>query len=363
LSSFTRLIGFVMLLTVMFVACDEEGQPPPPDPPPQIGVSYQYTRNPNPNDKVTGLQSNEVYDIVVDDLDRTWVATQAGVSRFIGAQGDGIFNQNNVLPNPKCRALLNYHDKIWIGTWGGGVGVYDINGDTWTELDSDSGLVNNLVADIAAVGDSIFFATNDGVSIYTDIETLAMRDRWEVYGYDEGLLTTLVSVIEIARTPDRGLEFWYGPRMEEMIPEGDEHLYGITVVREGFISYEIVYTTVNSGLLEANVNDIVYDPANDLFWVAFATKGLASVDVEASTWTYYSIENGLPSDVIYSIALVDDVLWVGTQSGVAKKLNGNFQGYGRSGGLPADRVRRIYSDKPSNLWAGFVSAGAALLKP
>jgi ligand-binding sensor domain-containing protein len=151
--------------------------------------------------------------------------------------------------------------------------------------------------------------------------------------------------------------------MEEMIPDGDEDLYGITVVREGFVVYEIYYTMGETGLLEANVNDIVYDETRDLFWVAFATKGLASVDVEGSTWSYYSTEDGLPSNVVYSIALVDDVVWVGTQGGVAQKLNGKFQGYGRSGGLPADRVRKVYSDKPSNLWAGFVNSGVALLKP
>jgi ligand-binding sensor domain-containing protein len=362
LSSFTRLIGFALLLTVfVVVACDEEGQPPAPDPPPQINVVHAYTRNANPADTVTGLQSNSVYDIIVDNMDRTWVATQSGLSRFIGKTGDGVFNQNNVLPNPKCRALLEHNGKIWIGTWGGGVGIYDIGADSWTKLNSDSGLVNNNVSDFAAVGDSILIATNEGVSIYTDDDQLSMRDRWDLFDRSDGLMTPLVSSVVIATRPTR-MEVWCAPRMEEQIPPGDEGEFGITVLREG-LSQPIYYTMVNSGLLEALVNDIVYDETTDLFWVAFATKGLASVDVDGSTWTYYSAADGLPSEVIYSIAIIGDVVWVGTQGGVAQKLNGKFQGYGRSGGLPGDRVRAVYSDTPDNLWAGFISAGAALLNP
>jgi ligand-binding sensor domain-containing protein len=68
--------------------------------------------------------------------------------------------------------------------------------------------------------------------------------------------------------------------------------------------------------------------------------------------------------VVYSIAKVGDVLWVGTQSGVAEmKSDGKFQGYGMSGGLPGDRVRRVYSDDPNELWTGYIDRGAALLDP
>lgn len=367
MSSFTRLIGFALLLAVFaVVACDDDGKPSPPDPPPQIKVVQTFRFNPNPADTVTGLQSDSVFDILVDSQDRTWVATESGVSRFIDKQGDGVFNQNNVLPNPKCRALLEHNGKIWIGTWGGGVGIHDIGSDTWTKLNSDSGLVNDMVSDIAAVGDSVFIATNGGVSIYTDDDQLAMRDRWETIGDEPGELRMplgmpLVSSVEIAHRPTR-MEMWYGPRMEEMIPPGDEDLYGITVMREG-LALPIYYTMVNSGLLEAFVTDIFYDEIADLFWVSFATKGLASVDVDGSTWSYYGTADGLPSEVVYSATVVDDVVWIGTQRGIAQKLNGTFQGYGRSGGLPSDRVRKVYSDTPSRLWAGFIDAGAARLDP
>jgi ligand-binding sensor domain-containing protein len=121
---------------------------------------------------------------------------------------------------------------------------------------------------------------------------------------------------------------------------------------------------VNSGLLEPNVNDIFYDADTDLFWVAFSTRGLAVVDVDASMWTYFNMRNGLPSNVVYSVTKVGETIWVGTQNGVARQLgDGNFRGYGRSGGLPGDRVRRLYSNDSNSLWAALIENGAVELDP
>jgi ligand-binding sensor domain-containing protein len=293
------------------------------------------------------------------------VATQAGLSRFRGTAGDGTWNQNNTLPNPKCRALLEHNGKLWVGTWGGGLGVYDMSGDTWTTLDTDSGLVNASVADIDAVGDSIYIATNDGASIYIDDDQLDMSARWDSIpvGRNNGLLTPVISVVVVAQTSTRGREVWFGPRQQSLIQPGDEENHGITVFREGQF-LPVYYTTVNSDLAGPNVNDIFFDPATELFWLAFPTAGIASVDVDASTWTYYTMADGLPSDVSYSVTKVDDVIWVGTQGGVARmKSDGTWQGYGRSGGLPADRVRCVYSNDATKLWTCIIDQGAALLDP
>jgi hypothetical protein len=43
--------------------------------------------------------------------------------------------------------------------------------------------------------------------------------------------------------------------------------------------------------------------------------------------------------------------------------DGTWQGYAASGGLSADRVRRVYSDNGSNLWCAYINDGAARLNP
>jgi ligand-binding sensor domain-containing protein len=360
------LVSFLALLAIFAaIGCEDDPNPEAPAPAPQISVRTHFTRNPNPADTVTGLQHNDSYDVLVDVQGRTWIATQAGVSRFIGTAGDGVFNERTTLPNPKCRALLEFNGKIWVATSGGGAGVYDIGGDMWSILDTDSGMINNNVNSIAGHpnGTTVYFATSNGASIYRDLPEVPMNERWRAFRPSQGLLDPVVSVIEIAVTATRGREIWYGPRFEEMLEPDDEGDHGITVQRQG-LSQPIKYTLLNSGLLEPNVNDIFYDADTDLFWIAFATKGLAFVDVDGSSWIYLNQQDGLPSNVVYSVTKVGDDIWVGTQAGVARMLpDGTFRGYARSGGLPADRVRRVYSDDPDNLWCAFVEGGTALLDP
>jgi len=369
LNAIGRLIGSILLLSLLIaIACDEDGNPQAPPLGPQIKTVYSLSKNPNPSQNPNlGLQSNDVFDIMIASSGRTWVSNQGGVSRFNGTAGDGAFDRSNGLPNPKSRAMLEYGGIIWVATAGGGVGRYDLANGTWSTLDSDSGLVSDNVSDIAvdARNNRLYFGTDAGVSIYRNDNSIAMRLRWSKFTRTEGLLDNLVSAITINETP-RGWEFWYGPKVEyQILPPDRMELHGITTVREG-LAQPIRYTTVNSGLLESNVNDIYYDSTAtaDRYWVAFATKGLAEVDVSGSAWVYYTTEDGLPSDVIYSITKVGDVIWVGTQNGVARQLpDGGFRGYGKSGGLQADRVRKVYSDRADRLWLGFIDGGAALVSP
>ena len=124
------------------------------------------------------------------------------------------------------------------------------------------------------------------------------------------------------------------------------------------------YKTTNSGLEEPNVNDIYYDPVTSLYWVSYSTRGVSAVDVTAKTWVDYTLVEGLPSNTVSSITRAAGTMWAATQNGLAKfkPADGRWQGYARSGGLQADRVRRVYSDNGERLWVGFIEGGAALVQ-
>lgn len=352
-----RLILFALVLAIAGAqGCSDETTVEPPEPAPQITVVATYKKNIDPT---KGLQSNDVFDIYVDQVGKIWIGTFAGVTVFDGNTREAGFDQNNGLPNPKCRSLLEYNGKLWVATWGGGVGVYNMTSGTWSILNRASGLTNNQVADIDLYDDVLYFATAGGVSKYVDDEGIPMAERWSAFGRVAGdsLLDEVVSVVEVVSTP-RGVEAWYGPS-GDAIEIGHEDEFGITVERES-VPRPIYYTIVNSDLPEPRVNDILYDAGIDEFWIAFETKGLARVDVTNSRWTVYTMADGLPSDIVHSIALIDDVIWVGTQNGLARQLSsGKFRGYRRSGGLPADQVRKVYADPSGRLWLGFMDGGVA----
>jgi hypothetical protein len=566
----SKLHGIALFVGCLLptAGCDDVTKPDPPPQAPQIEVMKRYSKSFDDGVE-TGLQSNDVYDIFVTYRSEVWIGNHDGVAVF-DLLGDSrridAFNDNSGLANPKVRVVVGLEGKLYAGTWGGGIGVYDLRAKTWSRLTSADGLVNDMVADIQIDDGTLCIATNGGISIYDPAADPG--EEWDSFVKLPGdatgdLLDEFVSAVEIAHTP-RGKEYWYAPRWESAIEPGEENQHGITVARSAFSGspvvrlravqdntlYEdpdgalsngagefmftgvgpdaiqrravvmfdvagnippgatiieaglkmynateatdpsrvIVYrvlsdwgegkskasgdesagasatqgdatwkhtfyptsewtepggdfvsqasastvirgqrtyewrregtvadvqfwldnpsenhgwvldssdstrrwhtrespdaysrpelevrhsaasvlyiTRASSGLPEPNINDVLYDETTDLFWLAFSTQGLATIDVENSTWTFYTTDDGLPSNTVYSLAEVGGVIWIGTQRGLARhRGDGTFQGYGRGAGLPASRVRKVYSDHPQRLWLGFVDGGAVLVDP
>jgi len=340
--------------------CDEDITVEPPPPPPQISTVRSWSKTFDKDGKQDGLQNNDVFAFLEVSDGTLWIGNQLGIAIYPNTsttKRSRALDQNNGLPNPKVRDLVEHAGNIYVATWGGGIGVYNIAGDTTTTLStSNSGLINDLVGDLELFGDDIYCATNNGISIYNTVAG--------TFTQFPALLSPIVSAIAVVvRGTPSDTERWYTPKTEFGLQPDEFDDFGITVKRSA-LPLPIYYTMNNSGLPEPSVNAIHYDAASDRFWLAFPTMGLAEVDVDGSTWKYYTTEDGLPSNIVYSITEVGGRLWVGTQNGIAgRRSNGSFQGYNRSGGIRSDRVRRVQAASNGQLWLGFIEAGASLVNP
>jgi len=355
------LVAIVLALAALVACEDEVSAPPPPAAPAQITTVSSYYKTTNSKGQQNGLPSNDVYAFLAVSNGEFWIGTAQGIARYPDQNSvtrgvDSYVNEINGLPNPKVRAMAEYNGKVYVATWGGGVGVYDVAGDTWSALqETTNGLRDNSVADIKVVPaeDRIYFATNNAVSIYNPTAGTFTSFTW--------LLDPLVSAAEVVDLS--GVTYrWYGPRMDERIPADSVSSHGITVARS--VGPVIKYTTVNSDLPEPNVNDIYFDDVRGTFFVAMSTKGISEVDFGASTWTTYDDSDGLPSGTVYGVTRADGKIWAATQNGLARlKGDGNWQGYRRGGGLQSDRVRVVYSPDGERLYVGFIDGGAARVDP
>jgi ligand-binding sensor domain-containing protein len=345
----------VALVSVL-IACKPTTVVEPPPPGPQITTVASYTTA-----APTDLPNNDVFSILVTAGGQVWMGGESGLRIYPSVTatkptGD-VINEINGLPNPYVRAAVEYNGRIYIATWGGGIGIYDEGTQQWSSKQAGTGstsLIDNHVSDavLSTAEDRIYFATNQGVSIYDP--TAGTFSNFVNLGPD-----LIVSSIEV-RNDNGTFERWYGPRYDTVDP-GAASGHGITVSR-GSNVYR--FTTSNSPLPEPRVNDIFYDNVRDVFWVAFVTAGIAEVSVTNSTWTFYTTVQGLPSNTVYSITRANDDVWAGTQGGLARlKDNGHWQAYSRSAGLQSDRVRVVYTDDGSRLWLGFVEGGAARVNP
>jgi len=391
-NSTSKLVVLALGLVASLAACSNDTTaPPPPAKPPQIAYSVSYSRTTDAKGQPTGLPSNDVNAFLTLSNGQFWVGTAAGIARFTNIDSGTytydesnpqIVNEVNGLPHPLVTSMVEFSGKVYVATWGGGIGIYDIAGDTWSQIrPGDTGLTEGYIAE-AAVSPTeglIYFATNSSVFIYKPsdgtITHYSTVDQ-DLLDIDPEVISPIETQIINMQTPasclevtDNGgvIERWYGPRVESRVTDPRQiSRLGIMVSKDPDVVYR--YTTLNSGLIEFNVNDIYYDSVRQSYWVSYPTSGLAEVNVTNKKWTTYTLAQGLPSNTVYSVARAGDgaggtTMWAATQNGLAKmKSDGHWQGYGTSGGLPANRVRRVYSDDGKHLWAAFIEGGAVKIK-
>ena len=93
-----------------------------------------------------------------------------------------------------------------------------------------------------------------------------------------------------------------------------------------------------------------YEDRRGNLWFGTMRNGAARYDGKTLTW--FSTENGLPSNAVPSFAEdKEGNLWVGTQDGVCKFDGQQFIQFGSAAGLPP-RYGRVRADNDGNIWAG-----------
>ena len=367
MNSTPRLVVLALGLVALIAACDDDPEiPPPPDKPEQIGISRTYTRGTNT------IPNNEVTSFLVLSNGEFWIGTAAGVARYANTsatESSDIVTEVDGLPHPQVREMVEHGGKVYVGTWGGGLGVYDMTAETWTQIrPGATGLTNGFIsgAAVSPTEDRIYFSSNDGVFIYDPVGASFSHFSTVDGNLDpDDLVTPKIQqvVSTVAVHEDAGVvQRWYGPRVEVRLSANEVPLHGILVSKP---ATEYKYTKSNSGLSEPNINDIFFDEITNTFWIGYVNKGISQVDVATSTWKSYDLVQGLPSNTIMSITRAKDnesantVIWAATQNGLAKLVGGYWESYAVASGLPSARLRSIFSDDGQRLWVGFVDAGAA----
>lgn len=377
-----KLVGVAVILAAFLPACDDDPNlPPPPEKPAQIKTSVAYPYSTDDKGHLTGLPSNDVYSMLAVSNGEFWIGTMAGVARYPNltsgthvAVDPGkpettkwIINEVNGLPHPQVRSMVELDGKVYVGTWGGGLGIYDIAGDLWTQIrPGTTGLTDGFISELAVstpTENKLYMSTNDGVFIYvpggsfTHFSTVDVNEQ-DPTMFDIARFQQTVSSLEVV--DEAGLvQRWYGPRTDSRYEANAAEFLGITVSKS--VSTEFKYTPVNSGLVEANVNDIYYDAVRQTYWVSYVSKGISEVNLTDKTWTSNTLVEGLPSNTVYSVTRAGGTVWAATQNGLAKLVGDHWVAYGRSGGLPSDRIRKVYSDDGNRLWVGTIDAGAVKL--
>jgi len=313
-----------------------------------------------------------------------WVGTSGGVVRYDTTTDDyKLYDARNGLLSNGIFHVGKLRDRIVVGTYGGGMSLFDEKTQTWETYNVPEGLGDAFVYDVleTAQGD-VWIATWSGVNRVRGGE-LKDRSRWElhtvkstggglpndwVYGLAEGRNGEIWLATEggVARYRDGKWENWNHPRglgapyakVKDNIaykndPSQSSSHHAQQKREMGLGNVDVAY----------NPNYVVaMEVAPDgTLWAGTWGAGLAHFD--GRRWTNYTTAEGLPGNHVFMLHVDRHRrLWIGTNNGLALMKGRKFDVLTVNDGLFANNVFSMASAADGGYWIGSFGGVAHLRK-
>jgi len=304
--------------------------------------------------------------------DTLWMGTSMGVIKYDTTSIDNYTvydNRNTLLSNGIFSISIGPNDKVWFGTYGGGLSI--LAAGEWVNINTPQGLNDAFVYDLKFTSTSMWVATWSGVNRVQGDPLI--NDSWTsftVENTDGGLIDNWVYAIEIGENNN----IWFGTEGGLSLFNGKQwknwnHKNGLGA------SYEIVKNDnrlatdsfkgshhSNQVINLPNTENVSYRPnyivsmrldQSNRLWIGTWGGGLSMFDPETQVFRNYTVKHGLPGNYILAIHEGSDGnLWIGSNKGLSKFDGTTFLNYSQTNGLISDYVFSIEFDKDSFLWVG-----------
>ena len=309
-----------------------------------------------------------------------WVGTSNGVIRYNTETDDfRMFDNRDGLLSKGIFHVSKLDGRIVVGTYGGGMSIYDEASDKWENYNIPNGLADAFVYKVlkAANGD-VWIATWSGANRIRG-GNLKDRSKWDVYTVEntkgglpndwvysltEGKDGTIWLATEggLARFKDEKWQNWNhekGVGVDFAKIKNDPQ-FGVDPAK---FSQHHAQQAKEQGLAGVagggayNPNYIVslLVDKNGIVWCGTWGGGLARFD--GSKWKNYSMADGLPGNHVF---MLDQdpagKMWVGTNNGLASFDSDKFKTITTKDGLFSDTVFAMATDAKGTQWVGSYGA-------
>lgn len=245
--------------------------------------------------------------------------------------------------------MLDNDDNVWIGTSGKGLTKYEPNTNSWiTYTIFNSDISSNRVMSLHQdVDQELWIGTQDG-----GLSILDKKENFKVY--DKASEIPLISATIWDIFEDKESNVWLGTRDKglvqfdkrkgvikqyqhftvsdsimvrkniRVIAQDSNGYLWLGTDKEGLIKFDpksekaFIYTTANTALTTNAIKSLYLDK-NRVLWIGSSGGGLDAYDTQKDRFHNFSMEDGLPNNVIYSI-LPDEVgnLWLSSNKGISR---------------------------------------------
>jgi len=311
---------------------------------------------------------------ILVDKNITWVGTSGGVIRYDTSTDDfRLFDNTNGLLSNGVFFINKLDGRIFVGTYGGGLSVYDESHDKWENINVPNGLADAFVYGvIKADNGDIWIATWSGANRVRGGK-IEDRSKWDVYTVENtkgGLPNDWVYGVTQGKNGDiwfateGGLALFRNGKWENW-----NHDKGIGADFEkvkndpqfgndpGKLSSHHAQQAKEMGLQGVSV---AYNPNyiiamvvdNDgAVWVGTWGAGLARFD--GKKWRNFTMSDGLPGNHIFSLHKDQaGKLWIGTNNGLATLEGDKFKTLTTADGLFSNTIFSIATAPDGSKWLG-----------
>ncbi len=317
--------------------------------------------------------------------DVVWVGTSGGVIRYNVKTDDyRLFDvRNGLLANGVFHVSRWKKNKILIGTYGGGLAVYDELKDKFTIYNVPDGLADAFVYDVLTMpnGD-LWIATWSGANLVIagDLDDATAWKTYTVKNTNGGLPNDWVYGLalgtkgEVWFATEGGLSRYQNGQWQSWNhKDGQGANYNLVKNDNQFttdpatVSSHHARQKIEMGL--ENINT-AYNPnyivalevdQHGIVWLGTWGAGLARFD--GTTFKNYTVKDGLAANHVFM--LHEDpkgVLWIGTSNGVSRFAKDGFSTLTTKDGLLSNTVFSMATQQDNTLWIGSFG-GVARIKP
>jgi ligand-binding sensor domain-containing protein len=350
--------------------------------PPQTGQAH-LDQSVDPDAKFTHFRVGQrnVKRIMADG-DYMWVGTSGGAIRYNLKTDDyRLFDIRSGLLANGIFHIGKLQDRVTLGTYGGGMAIYDETADTWKTYNIPQGLGDAFVYDALEMpnGD-IWIATWSGANRIRGGD-LDDRSKWDLFTVENtggGLPNDWVYGLaagkdgEVWMATEGGLarfkdDSWSNWNHEKGLGAPYELVKNQIQFTNDPAQYSKHHSRQKSEMGLQDV-DVAYNPnyivallvdSDGSVWAGTWGGGLAHFD--GTRWKNFTAADGLPANHVFSLHRgPDSRIWIGTSNGLAIRSGNGFETYTTADGLFSDIVFSMASANDGSAWIGSFGGVARL---
>jgi len=305
-----------------------------------------------------------VYSLLEDRSHNLWIGTIAGIDRtdlkpkkFRSYKKTDDPNSIDLLDNIIGSVYIDEDKRLWVGNWGKGLNIFNPESKEMlhysSEFEGDRNIPNNHVHVLFEDSQSrIWMGTRNGVSIFNK-ERQSFTPFDEYFGLDTTDFFANNRVYCISENSDGKIWIGSGNGICVFDPRTKKRTHYRSGAEEPYdISSNLVYSTLEDK--DGNV------------WIA-TMDGMDCYLSHENKMLHYSHDNENSNTLCddFTISLCEDYrgdIWIGTSTGVNQfnKQDSLFTYYSMKDGLPSNIIYDIIEDKNQNLWFS-TGSGLAML--